>query len=139
MNMKYLNFRYFALNTCTKEGNISSCLQKNMCTVREYKCGGTFLVVTVIFAFRDRKEEGVMSNRAEQMSDRAESDSIGREDSAARLDSPSDWRSRKVNTVKTKECSSKFVISLTGTHNCLHGGHIFLLSRGLFNHAILNG
>ena len=107
-----------------------------MCTVREYKCGRTFFVVTVIFTFCDRKEEGVMSNRAEQMSDRAE---VAREDSAARLDSPSDWRSRKVNTVKTKECSSKFVISLTGTHNCLHGGHIFLLSRGLFNHAILNG
>ena len=52
--------------------NISSCLQTNMCTVREYKCGRTFFVVTVIFTFRDRKEEGVMSNRAEQMSDRAE-------------------------------------------------------------------
>ena len=63
--------------------NISSCLQTNMCTVREYKCGRTFFVVTVIFTFRDRKEEGVMSNRAEQMSDQAEH-SKGRQRSEVR-------------------------------------------------------
>ena len=75
-----------------------------MCTVREYKCGRTFFVVTVIFTFRDRKEEGVMSNRAEQMSDRAEHN---RDDIVGRLDSPYDWRPSEVNSVKTKEFSSK--------------------------------
>ena len=43
------------------------------------------------FPFRDRREEGLMSNRAEQLSDRAKRGS----DSVARLDSPSDRRSRK--------------------------------------------
>ena len=43
------------------------------------------------FYFRDLREEGMMSNRAKRLSDRAKRGS----DSVARLDSPSDRRSRK--------------------------------------------
>ena len=82
------------------------------------------------FPFRDRREEGLMSNRAERLSDRAKRGS----DSVARLDSPSDRRSRKGKVLSRKLSSSKFVLSSPGTHNCHQGGHIFLLCWSLSNH-----
>ena len=85
------------------------------------------------FPFRDRREEGLVSNRAERLSDRAKRGS----DSVARLDSPSDRRSRKGKVLSRKLSSSKFVLSSPGTHNCHQGGHIFLLCWSLFNHKSL--
>ena len=75
------------------------------------------------FPFRDRREEGMMSNRAERLSDRAKRGS----DSVARLDSPSDWRSRKGNSQGNKS-SSKFVLSSTG--------HIIVLKGDTFSCSV---
>ena len=72
------------------------------------------------FPFRDRREEGLMSNRAERLSDRAKRGS----DSVAKLDSPSDRRSRKGKLSQGKEKRSDRTVSVPGkTHFHSRGTH----------------
>lgn len=66
------------------------------------------------------------------------SEIVGKKDSClpseARLDSPSDRRSRKKKSNQGNKSLSKIVLSLPGTHDCHQAGYIFLLEWSLSNH-----
>ena len=74
-----------------------------------------------IFTFRDRREEGMMSNRAERLSDRAKRGS----DSVARLDSPSDRRSRKGKYNQGKKEVRPSLYFLYWPYSCLRRDTFF--------------
>ena len=88
----------------------------NVCPGTEYKRGRTFLSEGELFTFRDRREEGHCLP------------------SEARLDSPSERRSRKGKSSPEERKASEFVISVPRTHNWHHWGTHFLSLWRLFNH-----
>ena len=101
-----------------------------VCPGKECKWGRTFLSVGEIFTFRDRREEGMMSNRAEQLSDRAKRGS----DSKAKLDSPSERRSRKGKNLPRKGKCPRGQFPSLDTRLSSSGDSFFFLIWRLFNH-----
>ena len=127
----FLNFTGFS--AYKEYRNIYSSMVPNVCPGTEYKRRRIFVSERELLLSEVVGKKDKMSNRAERLSDRAKRGS----DSVARLDSPSDRRSRKGKVLSRKLSSSKFVLSSPGTHNCHQGGHIFLLCWSLFNHKSL--
>ena len=105
----------FKKASCQRK-NIYSSMVPNVCPGTEYKRGRTFLSEGELFPFRDRREEGHCLP------------------SEARLDSPSERRSRKGKSSPEERKASEFVISVPRTHNWHHRGTHFLSLWRLFNH-----
>ena len=83
-----------------------------------------------IFTFRNRREERMMSTRAERLSDQAKQGS----DSVGKLDSPSEQRSRNGKFFpRNGKCPSGQFLSL---YTCMSpsGDSFFSIFRGCSNH-----